>query len=57
MKDNIRPKYIYRYRDGRKFLYLAFWSGVYDELTVKEALAWKRKGVRVRDGDSKRVAE
>jgi len=48
-----KPKYIYKYRNGKKFLYLAFWSGAYDEMSRSEVLYWKRRGVKIKDGNAK----
>jgi hypothetical protein len=46
-----RPKYILKYRDGRAFNYLAFWSGCYDQMDASEVRYWRRKGVKVKDGE------
>ena len=45
-----KPLYIYKYRNGRQFNYLGFWSGCYDELSRAEVTYWYRRGVSIRDG-------
>lgn len=46
-----KVEYLMKFRNGRGFDYLAvFVDGQFDQITRDEFLAYKRKGVAVREG-------